>query len=224
MMIGRFRAPSGGFIPPGAAFDDTSCIRYRPTPGTIQNARGRAHSLVMRVDAAAIGHDGRRRGEPAGRPWRSIHGRTASAVSRCLARVVRMHRRVQPAAPTATLSLRSPGHAPRRLLAAFPPCARPCRAVRPLPRQPHARRLRQPRVPRAGAHQRGRPIIAQAVVPVVDGDDEASLAARVLVQEHRLYPLAVRWFVEGRLSLDGACVRVRGEQGTTQALLAPDLS
>ena len=56
MMIGRFRAPSGGFIPPGAAFDDTSCIRYRPTPGTIQNARGRAHSLVMRVDAAAIGH------------------------------------------------------------------------------------------------------------------------------------------------------------------------
>ena len=68
------------------------------------------------------------------------------------------------------------------------------------------------------------PIIAQAVVPVVDGDDEASLAARVLVQEHRLYPLAVRWFVEGRLSLDGACVRVRGEQGTTQALLAPDLS
>ena len=68
------------------------------------------------------------------------------------------------------------------------------------------------------------PIIAQAVVPVVDGDDEVSLAARVLVQEHRLYPLAVRWFVEGRLSLDGACVRVRGEQGTTQALLAPDLS
>ena len=67
------------------------------------------------------------------------------------------------------------------------------------------------------------PIIAQAAVPVVDGDDEASLAARVLVQEHRLYPLAVRWFVEGRLHLDGACVRVRGEHGTTQALLAPDL-
>ena len=57
MMIGRSPAPSGGFIPPGAAFDDTSCIRYRPTPGTIQNARGRAHSLVMRVDAAAIGRN-----------------------------------------------------------------------------------------------------------------------------------------------------------------------
>lgn len=47
------------------------------------------------------------------------------------------------------------------------------------------------------------PIVAQATVPVLPGDDEAALSQRVLVQEHRLYPLAVRWFVEGRLRLDG---------------------
>ena len=56
------------------------------------------------------------------------------------------------------------------------------------------------------------PIVIQAVVPVLDGDDEAALAARVLVQEHRIYPQAVRWFVEDRLSLtaDGK-VRVTNE-------------
>jgi phosphoribosylglycinamide formyltransferase-1 len=48
------------------------------------------------------------------------------------------------------------------------------------------------------------PIVCQAVVPVLAGDDEDSLAARVLKQEHRIYPQAVRWFVEGRLHLDGA--------------------
>lgn len=48
------------------------------------------------------------------------------------------------------------------------------------------------------------PIIVQAVVPVLGGDDEALLGARVLEQEHRIYPQAVRWFVDGRLSLDEA--------------------
>ena len=43
------------------------------------------------------------------------------------------------------------------------------------------------------------PIIAQAAVPVLEGDDEQSLAARVLAEEHRILPLAIRWFVEGRL-------------------------
>lgn len=46
------------------------------------------------------------------------------------------------------------------------------------------------------------PIIVQAVVPVLAGDDEAVLGARVLAQEHRIYPQAVRWFVDGRLRLD----------------------
>ncbi|WP_300442348.1 phosphoribosylglycinamide formyltransferase [Zoogloea sp.] len=52
------------------------------------------------------------------------------------------------------------------------------------------------------------PIVIQAVVPVLPGDDEAALAARVLEQEHRIYPQAVRWFVDGRLSL-GADGRVQ---------------
>jgi formyltetrahydrofolate-dependent phosphoribosylglycinamide formyltransferase len=43
----------------------------------------------------------------------------------------------------------------------------------------------------------GGPIVAQAAVPVLPGDDEASLAARVLVQEHRLYPTALRALIEG---------------------------
>jgi phosphoribosylglycinamide formyltransferase-1 len=45
------------------------------------------------------------------------------------------------------------------------------------------------------------PIVAQAAVPVLPGDSEQSLAARVLEQEHRLYPRAVRWFVEGKVAL-----------------------
>jgi phosphoribosylglycinamide formyltransferase-1 len=56
------------------------------------------------------------------------------------------------------------------------------------------------------------PIVAQASVPVLPGDDEDALSARVLKQEHRLYPLAVRWFVEGRLRLDnGIVIQLDGE-------------
>ena len=43
------------------------------------------------------------------------------------------------------------------------------------------------------------PIVVQAAVPVLDDDTPERLAARVLAQEHRIYPLAVRWFAEGRL-------------------------
>ncbi len=43
------------------------------------------------------------------------------------------------------------------------------------------------------------PIVVQAAVPVFDDDTPERLAARVLAQEHRIYPLAVRWFAEGRL-------------------------
>ncbi|MDR2259581.1 MAG: phosphoribosylglycinamide formyltransferase [Azoarcus sp.] len=49
----------------------------------------------------------------------------------------------------------------------------------------------------------GGPIVIQAVVPVLPGDDENRLAARVLAEEHRIYPQAVRWFVEGRLAAEG---------------------
>lgn len=52
------------------------------------------------------------------------------------------------------------------------------------------------------------PIITQAAVPVLDDDTEATLAARILEQEHRLYPQAIQWFAAGRLSLEGRRVRV----------------
>ncbi len=54
------------------------------------------------------------------------------------------------------------------------------------------------------------PIIAQAIVPVLPDDGEESLAARVLAEEHRLYPKAVAWFAAGRLSLEGRRVSVSG--------------
>ncbi|WP_319240821.1 phosphoribosylglycinamide formyltransferase [uncultured Propionivibrio sp.] len=65
------------------------------------------------------------------------------------------------------------------------------------------------------------PIIAQAAVPVVDGDDEAALAARVLVQEHLLYPEAIRWFVEDRLSLVNGRVRLAAPQCLSPGLVSP---
>ncbi len=52
------------------------------------------------------------------------------------------------------------------------------------------------------------PIVAQAAVPVLDGDDEAALAARILVEEHRLYPLVLRWVAERRLKVVGRRVVV----------------
>ena len=54
----------------------------------------------------------------------------------------------------------------------------------------------------------GGPIIAQADVPVHAGDDEATLAARVLEQEHRLLPQVVAAFCEGRVVLDGGRARI----------------
>ncbi|CAH2777932.1 MAG: Phosphoribosylglycinamide formyltransferase (EC [uncultured Caballeronia sp.] len=47
------------------------------------------------------------------------------------------------------------------------------------------------------------PIVAQGAVPAVAGDDVAALAARVLKVEHVIYPRAVRWFIEGRLAIEG---------------------
>jgi phosphoribosylglycinamide formyltransferase-1 len=65
------------------------------------------------------------------------------------------------------------------------------------------------------------PIIVQAAVPVRAGDTEATLAARVLRQEHRVYPLAIRWFVEGRLAVENGIVRVNAS-GAVQAVLADE--
>jgi phosphoribosylglycinamide formyltransferase-1 len=61
------------------------------------------------------------------------------------------------------------------------------------------------------------PIVLQAVVPVLPGDDESRLAERVLAREHVIYPRAVRWFVEGRLHLERGIVVQR--DGQPQLLL-----
>lgn len=55
------------------------------------------------------------------------------------------------------------------------------------------------------------PIVIQAAVPVLASDTAASLAARVLEQEHRIYPRAARWFLEGRLVAKDGAVWVEGE-------------
>lgn len=52
------------------------------------------------------------------------------------------------------------------------------------------------------------PVIVQKAVPISPGDDERSLASRILRQEHRIYPQAVKLFVEGRLRMDGRRVRI----------------
>lgn len=54
------------------------------------------------------------------------------------------------------------------------------------------------------------PIVIQAAVPVRGGDSVDTLAARVLKQEHVVYPRAVRWFLEGRLVVDDGRVSVKG--------------
>jgi phosphoribosylglycinamide formyltransferase-1 len=70
----------------------------------------------------------------------------------------------------------------------------------------------------------GGPIVIQAAVPVLPGDDEGRLAARVLAQEHRIYPQAARWYCEGRLRLapDGR-PEVQAPQDAEGALVSPAL-
>jgi phosphoribosylglycinamide formyltransferase-1 len=66
------------------------------------------------------------------------------------------------------------------------------------------------------------PIVIQAAVPVLPGDTEDALAARVLAQEHRIYPQAVRWLAEGLIEfLPGDVVRVRGSGVDTDSLVSP---
>ena len=65
------------------------------------------------------------------------------------------------------------------------------------------------------------PIIAQAVVPVLDGDDEDRLAARILAAEHRLYPLAVRLYAEGRLRIEGNRVAIAGAAAENMTMSNP---
>lgn len=67
------------------------------------------------------------------------------------------------------------------------------------------------------------PMIAQAAVPVLESDDARTLGARVLSVEHQLYPMAVRWFAEGRLTVVGQRVLLLHEEVTSNALIVPSL-
>jgi phosphoribosylglycinamide formyltransferase 1 len=68
------------------------------------------------------------------------------------------------------------------------------------------------------------PIVMQAAVPVLDNDTPATLAARVLRQEHVLYPRAARWFLEGRLAIQDGVVRLISADANTfsQLLFSPE--
>lgn len=65
------------------------------------------------------------------------------------------------------------------------------------------------------------PIIVQAVVPVLADDDADRLAARVLAEEHRIYPLAVRFIAEGRVRVDGLRADVSGASSPLGVLINP---
>ncbi|HEX8989500.1 MAG TPA: phosphoribosylglycinamide formyltransferase [Rhodocyclaceae bacterium] len=65
------------------------------------------------------------------------------------------------------------------------------------------------------------PIAVQAAVPVLPGDTEADLAARVLTQEHLIYPQAARWFLEGRLSIVDGHAKLADAAGDATALRVP---
>lgn len=67
------------------------------------------------------------------------------------------------------------------------------------------------------------PIIIQAVVPVLDDDDEASLSARILVQEHRIYPRAIQLIAEGRVRIEGRRVRIADAVSIEGVMVNPPL-
>lgn len=65
------------------------------------------------------------------------------------------------------------------------------------------------------------PIIIQAAVPVMDQDDEAALAARVLAAEHMIYPRAIELIASGSMTIDGNRVRLGADAAPPQTLLHP---
>jgi phosphoribosylglycinamide formyltransferase-1 len=67
------------------------------------------------------------------------------------------------------------------------------------------------------------PIIAQAAVPVVEGDTAEALAARVLAVEHEIYPLALRLLAEGRVQLEDSRCRILDVRVSTGTLVVPPI-
>jgi len=66
------------------------------------------------------------------------------------------------------------------------------------------------------------PVVIQAAVPLRSDDSEATLASRVLQAEHQIYPAAVRWFLAGRLRLEGQRVIAGDLDKPDGALFSPD--
>ncbi|WP_366132432.1 phosphoribosylglycinamide formyltransferase [uncultured Ferrovibrio sp.] len=67
------------------------------------------------------------------------------------------------------------------------------------------------------------PIIIQAVVPVPIDATPETVAAAVLEQEHRIYPTALRWLAEGRLSIEGQVVRVKDATAASGVMISPSV-
>lgn len=65
------------------------------------------------------------------------------------------------------------------------------------------------------------PIIVQAVVAILPDDTASTLAERILEQEHRIYPQAIQWIAEGRVTINGRTVIVTGADGPETALINP---
>ena len=65
------------------------------------------------------------------------------------------------------------------------------------------------------------PILAQAAVPVLPGDSEAALAARVLAEEHRIYPAALAWLAAGRVRVEGGRASIADAPWATGSLANP---
>ncbi|HSD60616.1 MAG TPA: phosphoribosylglycinamide formyltransferase [Burkholderiales bacterium] len=70
----------------------------------------------------------------------------------------------------------------------------------------------------------GGPIVIQAAVPVLPQDSAETLAARVLAEEHRIYPEAIRWVLEGRVSLAGERTEFQSVPAPAGGLVSPGLS
>ena len=63
------------------------------------------------------------------------------------------------------------------------------------------------------------PIIIQAVVPVLEGDTAQTLADRILKEEHKIYPQAIRYFAEGRIRVEGLRVLISASGSAPEAAL-----
>lgn len=67
------------------------------------------------------------------------------------------------------------------------------------------------------------PIILQAAVPVLPDDTPDTLSARILEQEHRCYPQAIRWIAEGNVRIDGKIVMIKGAKTLSASVSNPTL-